>query len=76
MTEKDNTIESRLTEVEIKLTMLEDANEQMSEMMIRQQALIENLVAQLEMAHAQIQAINEHGGPDQSTNRLEVPPHY
>jgi len=75
MTANNSTLETRLTEFEIKLTLLEDANEQMSAMMMRQQALIENLVAQLEMAHAQIQVLNAQGGSGQ-TNHHNIPPHY
>ena len=64
-------LESRVEELEIKLTLLENANEQMSQVMIDQQATIDKLTLQLESARRQMEQLGES-----IQNDTAPPPHY
>jgi len=69
----ENTAEliQRIDEMEIKITLLERANEQMSEVILGQQASIDKLARQLEQTRVQMERIDEPIEPHDSP-----PPHY
>ena len=64
-------IARRIDEMEIKMTLLEQANEEMSDVIIAQQAAIDTLSLQLEQAKAQMEKLGEQVEQDNSP-----PPHY
>ena len=66
-------IESRLTELEIKLTFAEDLIETLNQTVIRQQAQLDSMQQQLRLLHQQAR----DALPDEArTPRDEIPPHY
>ena len=64
-------LETRIEEIEVKLTLLESANEQMSQVIIEQQASIDKLTQRLEMAQRQMSELGEQISQDNTP-----PPHY
>ena len=65
--------DSRLTELEIKLSFTEDAMEQLNAVVVKQQAQIDLLMRQLnELRQQQPEA----GAPGFRSLRDELPPHY
>ena len=71
MPENTAALIQRIEEMEIKITLLEQANEEMSEVMLAQQSSIDNLARQLEQARAQMERIGEP-----VDTRENPPPHY
>jgi len=66
-------IESRLTELEIKLAFAEDLIETLNQTVIRQQAQLDSMQQQLRLLHQQVR----DALPDEAcTLRDEIPPHY
>ena len=66
-------MESRLTEIEAKLSFAEDMIETLNTTVYRQQEQIDLLERQLRLLHQQIQALQ----PDEERDpRDEIPPHY
>ena len=64
----------RLTELEIKLSLIEDLVEELNRTVYRQQEQLDLLQAQLRLLYGQMQANAE---PDEPRNlRDEIPPHY
>ncbi len=63
--------EQRIIDLEIKLTMLEQAHEQMSQVMIEQQESIEALTRELERAKQHVAALGDMIEEDSAP-----PPHY
>ena len=68
---RDDSDAQRLDELEIKVTLLERANEEMSQVIIEQQASINRLQLQLEHAGNQLQRLGEQISTDNAP-----PPHY
>ncbi len=66
-------MESRLSELEAKLSFAEDNIDTLNRMVYRQQEQLDQLQRQLRLLHQQIQALQPDGdaGP-----RDEIPPHY
>lgn len=67
-------MESRLTEIEAKLSFAEDLIDSLNTTVYRQQARIELLERQVRLLHQQIQALQ----PNEEARSLrdEIPPHY
>lgn len=71
------TMEDRLTELEIKMSLTEDLVETLNRTVFRQQEQIDLLQAQLRALHRQIQnAAADAGGAEPLSLRDEIPPHY
>jgi len=66
--------ESRLTELEIKLSYAEDLIETLNHTVFRQQEQVEALQRQLADLQRQVQAIPAGGAPH--SLRDDIPPHY
>ncbi len=66
-------MESRLTELEIKLSYAEDLLEELNRTVYQQQAQIESLQRQVLKLAGQLQ---DMASPEQRDLRDEVPPHY
>ena len=64
--------ESRITELEIKASFMEDTVEQLNQVIVRQQRQIELLARQLGELRDRV----PEGGPGQLNLRDELPPHY
>ena len=65
--------ESRITELEIKASYLEDTVEQLNQVLVRQQREIDALIRELgEMKNR----VPEGGEPSFRSLRDELPPHY
>ena len=64
--------ESRITELEIKASFMEDTVEQLNQVIVRQQRQIELLAREL----AELRDRMPEGGPGQASLRDELPPHY
>ena len=73
MDEQAQTIERRITELEIKLSYAEDTVEQLNQVVVRQQAQIDRLIRELVELRSRALAA-EPGLP--GTERDELPPHY
>ena len=67
-------MESRLAEIEIKLTLSEDTLEQLSRTVFRQQQQIERLQQELRALSQRLQAEVEESAPREPQD--EKPPHY
>lgn len=66
-------MESRLTEIEAKLSFAEDMIDTLNTTVFRQQERIDLLERQLRLLHQQIQALQ----PEEERDlRDEIPPHY
>ena len=71
---KDQSMNNRLTELEIKLSLTEDLVEELNHAVYRQQQQIDLLQAQLRLLYGQMQS---NGEPAEPRNlRDEIPPHY
>ena len=67
------TLEDRLAEIEAKLTLSEDAVDELNRTVFRQQQLIDRLQQELRA----LQNIVEHAdAPEPGGPRDEIPPHY
>lgn len=67
-------INDRLTELEIKLSLTEDLVDELNRTVFRQQEQIDLLQAQLKLLYSQMQTA---AGPAEPRNlRDEIPPHY
>lgn len=69
-----DTADSRITELEIKASFMEDMVEQLNEVIIRQQTQIDLLIR--EVMELKRQAPTEGGGAAPRNLRDELPPHY
>ncbi|MGI9291650.1 MAG: SlyX family protein [Gammaproteobacteria bacterium] len=67
-------MQDRITEIEIKLGYLEQAVNELSDVLYRQQNLIERLEAGFEQLRQRVDS-SEGGGPSQGSED-EKPPHY
>lgn len=65
--------ESRLTELEIKASYVEDTLDRLNDVIVRQQAQIDALLRELAALRLQAQPDD---GPGLSSLRDELPPHY
>ena len=71
---KDQTMEDRLTELEIKTSLTEDLLEELNRTVYRQQQQLDLLQEQLRVLYGQMQS---HAEPAEPRNlREEIPPHY
>lgn len=68
-----NTVESRLTDLEIKISFTEDMVDELNLTVFRQQQQIDLLTLQIKALREQVQ-ITEPAGP--RNLRDEIPPHY
>ena len=66
-------VESRITELEIKISYAEDMVDELNRTVFRQQQQIDLLVAQIKALREQVQT-DEPG--EQRSLRDELPPHY
>lgn len=74
MCAKERTMDDRLTELEIKLSLTEDMVEDLNRTVFRQQEQIDLLQAQLRLLYEQMQS---NAGPAEPRSlRDEIPPHY
>jgi uncharacterized coiled-coil protein SlyX len=69
------TPEQRIEELEIRLTHLELALQEVSDEVVRQQATIERLGERNRRLQEKIEALQLDTGEDAAT-RVEIPPHY
>jgi len=67
-------LESRVTELEVKLSYAEDLIDVLNKTVFRQQEQIDLLQSQLTMLHRQIQDSAAEGQPRDL--REDIPPHY
>ena len=67
-------VESRLAEIEIKLSFTEDLLEELNRTVFRQQQQIEQLQQELRALRQQLQTDDASAAPRDPGN--EVPPHY
>lgn len=65
--------QGRLVELEAKLVFAEDLLDTLNQTVVRQQAQIDSLQAQLRLLHRQLQDMRPD---DARTLRDELPPHY
>lgn len=68
-------LESRVTEVEVKLSYAEDLIDTLNKTVFRQQEQIELLQQQLSLLHRQMRE-NAAAANEQRDLRDEIPPHY
>lgn len=68
-------LEVRVTELEIKLSFVEDALDRLNEVVVRQQAQVDLLTRELRRLHEQA-ASEAPGGAGFRSLRDELPPHY
>ncbi len=66
-------MDSRITELEIKISYAEDMVDELNRVVFRQQQQIDLLVAQIKTLREQIQT---DGPSEQRSLRDELPPHY
>lgn len=66
-------MEARLTELESKLAFTEDLLDALNQTVVRQQAQIDLLQAQLRLLHQQLKDVQ---GAEPRNLREEIPPHY
>jgi SlyX protein len=66
-------VESRITELEIKISYAEDMVDELNRTVFRQQQQIDLLVAQIKALREQVQADEP---AEQRSLRDELPPHY
>ncbi|MGB4912453.1 MAG: SlyX family protein [Candidatus Dechloromonas phosphoritropha] len=66
-------MESRITELEIKITYTEDLVDELNRIVFRQQQQIDLLINEIKSLRDQIQAITP---AEQHSLRDELPPHY
>lgn len=67
-------MKDRLTELEIKISLIDDLVEELNRTVYRQQEQIDLLQAQLRLFYSQMQSRPE---PEEQRNpRDEIPPHY
>ena len=70
-------MDDRLTELEIRLSMMEDVVDELNRTVFRQQERIDLLQEQLRLVYRQIQAGNtQSDSPEPRNLREEIPPHY
>ena len=67
-------MESRLTELEIKISFTEDQLEELNKVVYRQQQQIDMLIG--EMRALRDQVVNNDQPQEQRSLRDEIPPHY
>ena len=69
--------DERITELEIKLCLVEDMAEELNRTVFRQQAQIDLLQAQLRHLYGQLQASTSAAAAEKPFSlRDEIPPHY
>lgn len=66
--------DARLTELEMRLSFADDALNQLSDVITRQQVQIDRLTAQLAQLGDQVRALPQ--GENGASLRDELPPHY
>lgn len=66
-------MESRLTEIEIKISYTEDLVDELNRTVFRQQQQIDLLIAEVRALREQVQNV---APPEQRSLRDEIPPHY
>ena len=70
-------MDDRLTELEIRLSMMEDMVDELNRTVFRQQERIDLLQEQLRLVYRQIQAgSTSSDAPEPRNLRDEIPPHY
>jgi len=68
-----NTLDTRVTELEIKISYTEDTVEELNRIIFRQQQQIDFLVGEIRSLREQVRTAE----PGETTNlRDEIPPHY
>jgi SlyX protein len=70
----NSTIDQRLEALEIKASFTEDLLDKLDQVVIRQQRIIDALVAEVRELRAQAASSSESGAP--RNLRDELPPHY
>jgi len=68
-----NTVESRLTDLEIKISFTEDMVDELNRTIFRQQQQIDLLMLQIKGLREQVRTAEP---PEQRNLRDEIPPHY
>ncbi|OMG54802.1 SlyX protein [Azonexus hydrophilus] len=67
-------MESRLTELEIKISFTEDQLEELNKVVYRQQQQIDRLIGEVRALRDQV--VNNDQPQEQRNLRDEIPPHY
>lgn len=68
-----NTLDTRVTELEIKISYTEDTVEELNRIIFRQQQQIDFLIGEIRSLREQVRTAE----PGETTNlRDEIPPHY
>ena len=70
---QENRMDSRITELEIKISYAEDMVDELNRVVFRQQQQIDLLVAQIKTLREQVQT---DAPGEQRSLRDELPPHY
>lgn len=68
-----NTVESRLTDIEIKISYTEDMVDELNRTIFRQQQQIERLISEFRALREQVQSAMP---TEQRSLRDDLPPHY
>lgn len=71
-----DTLESRITELEIRLSHQDDTVQSLNQIVIEQQARIETLQHQVEQLRLRLVEALEHQGPGIDPSQEPPPPHY
>ena len=75
MNQYNNSTDTRLTNLEIKVSYSEDLLDKLDQIIIRQQRTLEALVSEVRDLRAQASGSPEGGGAQRNL-RDELPPHY
>lgn len=69
-------METRVNELEAKLTLAEDLLDELNRTIFRQQQQIDQLQQQLSLVWQQMQSMQSASEPEKRDLREEIPPHY
>lgn len=71
-----NSVETRINELEAKLTLADDQLDQLNKVVFRQQEQIDRLQMQLRWLMQHVQSVEASSMLEQRDLRDEIPPHY
>lgn len=71
-----HSVETRINELEAKLTLADDQLDQLNRVVFRQQEQMDRLQAQLRWLMQHVQSVEASSSLEQRDLRDEIPPHY
>jgi len=71
-----HSVETRINELEAKLTLADDQLDQLNNVVFRQQEQMDRLQAQLRWLMQHVQSVEAFSSLEQRDLRDEIPPHY